>query len=131
MTLNFQIIPHCKQRYKTCGDWFPRRGVMLFRVSRMKDKRYCWLIFLHEVIEWAICRLTGVKAKDVDRFDKQYEASRSAKRAPCGCLHEDEPGDDVHAPYCDAHQVATYCEREIARSLGVSWAIYTAEVESL
>lgn len=129
----FQIIPHAKQRYETCGDYRRQHGVWCIRVSRMKDKRYCWIVFLHEIIEWAICRLTGVKCKAIDEFDMIYEKWRAAgkEKAPCGCKFWDEPGDDCHAPYHHAHQVATACERLIAEALGVDWMKYNEAVARL
>lgn len=131
MLIDFQIIKHRDQRYPTVGDYFMRRGATHFRVSRMKDRRYPVLVFLHEIVEFFICRLTGIKMKDIDRFDIEYEKSRGKKRAPCGCIHEEEPGDDVHAPYNKAHDTATQCERIIATALGVQWNDYDKTVNSL
>ena len=132
MKFDFRIIPHHKERYDSVGDYFIRHGVWNFRVSRMQDKRYCWLVFLHEIIEWTICKLMGVKVRDIDRFDIAYEKARKLnRRAPCGCNCEVEPGDDVHSPYFDAHQTATHCERLIASALGVNWDKYNNAVESL
>lgn len=104
----------------------------------MRDKRYCWLVLLHEIIEWSICRLQGVKNRDIDRFDIAYEAERSTRQAsnskshaPCGCSYKDEPGDDIHAPYHEAHKVASQCERLIAKALGVDLIKYDEAVMRL
>lgn len=131
MLFNFRIIPHRQQRYPTCGDYFLRRKVWHFRVSRMSDHRYSWLVFLHEIIEWAICRLQGIKVRDIDNFDVAYETTRPADLTPCGCRHYDEPGSDPHAPYHLAHQVATDCEKSIAHAIGVRWSVYSDELERL
>lgn len=143
MILNFRIIAHRNQRYPTVGDYFLQKGVLHFRVSRMKDKRYCFLVWLHEMIEWAICRLQGVKLRDIDKFDMEYEKAwddatigadfqvGKTDAAPCGCWFYLEPGDDPHAPYHQAHQTATVCEKLIAEALGVDWTEYDRTVESL
>lgn len=133
MKFDFEIISHAKQRYDTCGDYFRKGKEIAFRVSRMEDRRYCWLVFLHEIIEWTICKLTGVKVGDIDRFDKKYERFRAERWsiAPCGCKLQDEPGEDIHAPYWRAHQVATKCERLIAEVLDVDWIDYEEAVYSL
>jgi len=140
MKIDFAIIKHSRQRYETVGDWFKKAGVWYFRISRMKDKRYVWLVFIHEFIEWALCQLNGVKQKDIDKFDRDYEDSRplgapgsrhSEVRTPCGCLHREEPGDDPHAPYHEAHAIASECERLIAKALGVNWVTYDEAVNDL
>lgn len=140
MLIDFQIIPHKKQRYSTMGDYWQDKTNRhwQFCVSRMKDKRYVMLVFLHEVIEWTICRLTGVSMKAIDKFDKAYEKARNCTApfseydcTPCGCPFCDEPGDDLHAPYHRAHKVAAECEELIAHALDVDWYDYNNTVESL
>jgi len=133
MNFAFEIIAHRDQRYPTAGDYIWRKGAWIFRVSRMKDRRYCWLVFLHELIEWAIATRQGVRQGAIDRFDIAYENARSLgmKKAACGCEIQDEPGDDPHCPVFKAHQVATKCERLIAEALGVDWEKYNEAVESL
>ena len=101
----------------------------------MKDKRYIWLVFFHEVIEWGLCRLWGIKQRAIDKYDIAYEQARAGKKdvkaAPCGCWIQDEPGDDIHAPYHDAHTVASECERLIAKALRVDWLNYDIAVSKL
>ena len=132
MKIDFEIIAHRNQRYPSAGDYYLQRGVWLFRVSRMKDKRYSWLVFAHELLEWMLCRLMGVRMGDIDKFDLAYEAGRSkGSGAPCGCELQDEPGNDIHAPYHVQHVAATRCERLLAEVLGVDWDTYDATVENL
>jgi hypothetical protein len=133
MIIDFQIIPHRKQRYDTVGDYFLRKGRWLFRISKMKDKRYPVLVFLHEIIEFFLCRQAGIKMKDIDYFDKHYEMARNVGLHvySCGCRIVEEPGDDIHAPYHLQHVTATKCERLIAEALGVKWEQYNEVVESL
>jgi hypothetical protein len=130
MLIDFRIIAHREQRYPTVGDYFRKDGRFHFRVSRMKGA-YPVLVFLHEIVEFFICRQQGVKLRDIDRFDRDYEKARDSGRAPCGCTIEEEPGDDPHAPYFDAHQTATQCERAIAKCLRVDWNEYEKAVRSL
>jgi hypothetical protein len=130
MRIDFRVIPHRQQRYDTCGDYFKKAGWLHFRISRMKGA-YPILALLHEIIEFFICRQRGIRLRDIDRFDREYERARSSGRAPCGCIIEEEPGDDLHAPYFDAHQTATECERAIAKCLGVDWNGYEKAVRSL
>lgn len=139
MKFDFRIIAMKAMRYPSVGDYFERGGAMQFRVAKMKNGRYHWLVFAHELIEWIICRITGVSMAAITKFDKQYEKDRdwysfdpNAKwTAACGCPFQEEPGDDIHAPYYDAHQTATKCEKLIALALDVDWKAYEETVESL
>lgn len=138
---DLRVIPHKKQRYPTVGDYNEYKGSFVlwgeshkmvdFTVSRMKDRRCCWLVFLHEIIEWTICKLTKVSMKSIDKFDMEYEKNRGSDKTPCGCRYRAEAGDDRHAPYFYAHLTATECERRIAEALGVDWKEYNKAVEAL
>ena len=123
--INIKTIPHELQRYPTCGDWYySRDNVWQIRVSKMSDWRYEFLVAFHEILEMAWCHWQGVPQKDCDAFDIEYEKNR-----PKGDVSE--PGDSPAAPYYFGHQVATVAERIAALTLGVDWAVYTKEVESL
>lgn len=133
MLIDFRVIAHKRQRYETCGDYFTEGGTTHFRVSRMKDRRYCLLVFAHELIEYLLCRAAGVRMREIDRFDIAYEKARESHGlgTPCGCDFCEEPGDDPHAPYHKQHLVATACEGLIAEALGVDWEAYGRAVEKL
>ena len=131
MRIEFRIVPHTKQRYDTVGDYYPQRGALWIKVSDLKDRRYIILVFLHELIEYLLCRLARVKARDIDLFDRTYEQTRGQGVAPCGCQHHDEPGDDEHAPYHRQHLCASGCEVLIAKTLEVDWAKYERAVETV
>src|SRR5215831_1768460 len=133
MIIEYNIVPHRKQRYDTVGDYFYKQSRWHFRISRLKDRRYIVLVFLHEMIEWTLCQLAGIKMKDIDRFDREYERTRHpmGANAPCGCVHLEEPGDDPHAPYHAQHVTATACEQLIANAIGVKWDEYEKAVEAL
>ena len=93
----------------------------------MKDERYVFLVALHEMIEYELCRMNGVTDGDVVRFDREFEDERKAH------LHslEAEPGDDPRAPYRAEHGFATMIERTVARKMGVDWSAYERAVLSL
>lgn len=144
MIIDFRVIPHQEQRYPTVGDYWEAAGTWHFRVSKMPDRRYEWLVFLHEVIEASLLALASAPPSAAveaalmapeaaaKAFDEGYEQARAAgTRALCGCKVREEPGNDRHAPYHRQHRVATACERLMARVLGVNWRAYSAEVDSL
>ena len=119
-----ETIDHSKQRYPTVGDWqIDKAGNLHIAVSRMSDRRYEFLIGMHEVIEAYLAIYAGVSPDAVDRFDKAYEA----KRKPGD---DSEPGDDPRAPYHREHVFASKVERLLAQELGVNSSVYDREVSS-
>ena len=126
--IQYKTIPHSDQRYKTVGDYFEdREGKMQFRVSDMRNSDYEFLVLIHELIEWYLCRRAGVKIEDIDAFDMKFEREREEGK------HSDdaEPGDHPSAPYGWAHRFATKIEKKLAKRLGVDWGTYDKRVASL
>jgi hypothetical protein len=93
----------------------------------MKDIRYIMLVLIHELIEYFLCLLRGIKEEDITAFDKMYEKEREQG------LHkpDEECGDDKRAPYYKEHQFATKIEMLLSREMGVSWARYSKTIEEL
>ena len=119
-------VPHRKQRYETVGDWIPGRPAQI-RVSKMKDQRYVFLVALHEMIEYELCKMHGITDDEVVAFDVNFEVERRMN------LHsfDAEPGDHPKAPYRNEHAFATMIEMMVAQKLGVSWSDYEKTVLSL
>ena len=125
LKINFEVIPSSQQRYPTCGDyWLDEKGVWQFRVSRMGNLFYEILVLIHELTEWAMCEVIGIKETDIMKFDEMFEKERAA-----GLWKDEEPGDDDRAPYRYQHQCATEVERLAARFFKVKWDIYATAVE--
>lgn len=126
LEIHFKVIPSSEQRYPTCGDyWLDEDGVWQFRVSRMGNLFYEILVLIHELTEWAMCQVVGIRTSDIDRFDMRFEKDRAAgKHGP-----SDEPGDSPLAPYYYQHQCATKVERLAAELFKVNWGTYSSTVE--
>lgn len=123
------VVPHKKQRYPTCGDYFEKKGDMYIVVSKMipkglKGLNYEFLVLIHELIEWYLIKQKGVTIKQVDDFDMAFEKNRNE-----GDISE--PGNDPHAPYFNEHQFATKIEEELAKYMGVDWLKYNEYVDEL
>lgn len=114
-------VPHKKQRYNTCGDYFNKGGEMHVRISRM-NADHEFLVLVHELVEWYLTNKKGVTIEQIDAFDMAFERDRK---------DDSEPGDDPAAPYYDEHQIATKIERELADYLAIDWAKYDANVRAL
>lgn len=115
VTTNF--IPHRKQRYDTCGDWFNKGTHFTFNISKLPDWRYEALILIHEQIEAFLCAQRGIKEKDVTEFDIESG-------------HPD-PGSLKNAPYHKEHQFATKIEKLLAKEMGISWRDYNTKLDLL
>jgi len=119
-------VPHRKQRYETVGDWIPGKPAQI-RVSKMNDQRYVFLVALHEMIEYELCKMHGITDREVVAFDVNFEAERRLNLHPLDA----EPGDHPKAPYRNEHAFATMIEMMVAQKLGVSWSAYEKAVLSL
>ena len=119
-------VPHRKQRYETVGDWIPGRPAQI-RVSKMKDQRYVFLVALHEMIEYELCKMHGITDREVVAFDVNFEAERRMNLHPIDA----EPGNHPKAPYRSEHEFATMVEMMVAQKLGVSWSDYERTVLAL
>lgn len=118
MTINSLTIPHKKQRYDTCGDWwYDKKGVLQIRVSDLHNPYYEAALSLHEQTEAILCKKHGVTDKVVCAFDIKYEKNRTLG-------NEEEPGDDPKAPYQNEHCMATAVERMLIGSLNIKWKTY-------
>jgi hypothetical protein len=126
MTILILTIPHKNQRYPTCGDWQydKEHDVLTVKVSDTGNGIYNYLIGLHELAEAQACMFRGISEKVVDRFDMDFEANRRPG-------NDDEPGDDIDAPYKHEHCFATGIERITCAFLGIPWETYSNAIEAL
>jgi hypothetical protein len=128
MNVKIEIIPHEKQAYSTCGNWFfDDAGDLTIQVSKLSDPNREMLIAVHELIEVILCKDRGISQKSVDAFDKKFEEDR--ERGVHG--DDDEPGDAADAPYRNEHFFATNIERLLASELLIDWSEYEKELYAL
>lgn len=135
MYIVINTIDHSEQRYPTVGDWFREHNPSLnlclptefdrINVSDMQNEDYEFLVGLHELIEWYLCKKAGVTAAQVDEFDMIFEGDLEAQKIYT------EPGDDPRAPYFLEHKFATHIEKQMAEQLGIDWETYDKAVEEL
>lgn len=117
------IVPHSKQRYNTCGDYYKAKGSINIRISKL-NANHEFLVAIHEFIEWYLTQAKGITIEDIDKFDIAYENKRKEGNTS-------EPGDELDAPYYQEHQIATKIEKQLAEHLGVNWKKYDEHVNSL
>jgi len=124
MRITLKTIPHKEQRYKTVGDWHEglRGGEVEIISSELADWRSEFLILVHELVEWGLCKQAEITQEAVDKFDMARENRQ---------LEGVELGDLKDAPYRKQHCLATAVERMIAAELGVIWSEYEEELNKL
>jgi hypothetical protein len=93
----------------------------------MRDQRYVFLVALHELIEYELCRMKGITDAEVVRFDTKFEKERSVGLRDSYA----EPGDDSRAPYNAEHGFATMIEKIVAEKMGVKWSAYEKTVMTI
>lgn len=127
--VRIKTIPHQFQQYDTVGNYWRDAGaggaeVLEIRVSRMRDRRYEFLVALHELIEAFLCDWRAIPFGEITAFDVEYE-TRRRKGEPA------EPGASARAPYRREHRFAERVERIVARELEVDWTKFDRAVARL
>lgn len=120
MEIRIRTIPHSTHRYDTHGDWIPGASGQPdeIRVSACGHSDHEFLLALHELVEFWLCRRRGITVEVVDAFDMAFSG-------------EGEPGDDPAAPYWREHQEASGLEGLMAALLGVDWDAYNSCLAAL
>lgn len=76
---------------------------------------YNFMILIHELVEMYLTQRMGIREERITEFDRLFEERR--KRGEVG--PDDEPGDDVLAPYHREHQVACMIETALCYAMGI------------
>ena len=117
MQIIIRRIPQEEQRYETLGDWFVDPDGTIQIKSTDDDEDVAFLIALHELCEYWLCKHHGVTVEAVDKFD--FEWTKNHPEYPCveGCV---EPGESPLAPYHEEHRHAMLIEHLMANFLGMT-----------
>lgn len=119
MKISIRTIPHNKQHYETCGDyWIDEQGRTKIVVSDMDNEDYEFLIALHEMVEQHLCKKRGISFDKITEFDKKFDG-------------DGEPGDDKNSPYQNEHNFATGIERLMCAELKIKWQDYEDRISKL
>ena len=129
LRIDVEVIPHNKQRYETCGDWWweAHMATRKIRVSMLKNVDMEFCVAIHEMIEQHLCIKRVIRERIVTLFDMRFEEERAKG------LHKPdaEPGDDPNAPYHKEHVFATNIERQLASEFGIDWESYERRIATL
>lgn len=128
--IQIEAIPHKKQRYETCGDYYKdvcdcgRKHWYFYSSKTNVD--YEFLIVIHELVEWYLTQKRGIAEPKITAFDKLFEEERKQ-----GKWKDEEPGFDKRAPYRKEHVFADKIEKLVAKELKVNWDKYTKDINKL
>ena len=128
-TIVCDVIPHKLQNYETCGNYTLKKdittGEKFWNIEVSKTNADMeFLILIHEIVELYLTQRSGIREKDITKFDIEFEKNRKPGNT-------DEPGDDKNAPYRKEHKFATKIERMVAKELGVDWGEYEDTINKL
>ena len=115
-----RVVEHKKQRYETIGDWIPGTPAKII-ASDVDNPDYEFMILVHELIEYYLCKKKDITDRKVVSFDKKYERDRALGKH----TSTSEPGNHRRAPYRKEHKFATRVEKLIGKKLGVDWDEYS------
>lgn len=107
------------QRYPTCGDYWEDEHSLQFRITKQPISKWEAAVFLHEFVEFMLSKDRGITEQEITDFDLKWETMN--KR---GLNREEEPGDEVEAPYHKEHEFAKKLEKMFADELGINWEEY-------
>ena len=128
MKIDIKTIPHRKQRYPTCGDYYiNEKGNWNIRISETGNWRYNLLIAIHELVEMVWVVYNKVPIGKIDDFDEKFENDRALGKH----TETEEPGDSPKAPYHKGHVIATHIERLVSMFLDVNWKKYEETIYNL
>jgi hypothetical protein len=99
-----------KHRYDTLGDWYyDDEGAMQIKTTGETEDE-AFLIALHELVEYWLCKKRGITVEEVDKFDFQWALEHPSDDTL-------EPGDDERAPYKKEHAFAMIVENMMKEEL--------------
>ncbi len=103
--IHIQFVPAHKMRYSTCGDWFVKDDTLHIQSVEDEGEYQAFLVALHELVEFWLCRKAGITEAQVDEFDFTFNGIG-------------EPGDAENCPYRIQHRQACLIEFLTASFLG-------------
>lgn len=99
MQITIKTIPHTQQRYDTTDDWQIENGgdITIF-VSENENRNEVNKSIVHGLVECLLCIKHGISQDSVDEYDMNLP-------------EDDNPGENVDAPYHLEHIAANIAEQ--------------------
>lgn len=117
-TISYNTIQHKYQRYDTAGDYYSIGDLDFYRISNLPQGWRAELaVFVHEIVEFQLCKEAKIKEKDITKFDIESGL--------------DDPGASKDAPYHSQHMLATEIEYFLVEKLGLNKKEYDDQFNKL
>lgn len=118
--MRYYILPikHQDQDYDTVGNYQKIGDTTIITVSDTGDRKYNFLLMIHEMVEAFLTEEHGINWKDITEFDVSNPEL-------------DEPGGSPNAPYQLEHLSATGIESAVAKELKVDWDKYEDRLKEI
>ena len=116
MEIKIHILPSHQMRYDTWDDWqVDKDGNITFQIADAGNDLYNKICLVHAIIEELLTSAKGVSEETITKFDLEYTG-------------DDEPGEELAAPYRDEHLIAKAVEMLLCAKLGIPWKEYNKEL---
>lgn len=112
------------QEYRTAGNYKELcDGTIVYLITKQVNKDYEFLILIHEMVEFHLCKMRGIKEKDIDKYDKYWEI-----RKENGLAIAEEPGNEKDCIYAKEHRFSENIERQLAHEMSKVWKEYDDKI---
>lgn len=120
LPIQMRTVSQAEQRYETVGDWFEKDGQAHIVATDLGNPLFNFLLMVHELIEYWLCKVWGITDEECVAFDKEWEKYPHPRGA--------EAGNDPRAPYHWPHVFANLVERFLCFVLRVDYLAYDEAV---
>ena len=90
-------------------------GTLLFEIADTGSEVFNKLLVIHGMVEEILTHDQGISGEAITAFDKEPSES-------------EEPGEEINAPYRDAHLIADAVERILLANLRIPIKVYNASI---
>ena len=73
MKIDIKSIPINELRFTTAGDWFEDEDGLHITIVKLDNEKYEYIVLMHELTEYIICKFKGITSKESDDFDYLWE----------------------------------------------------------
>lgn len=137
MNIDIKSIPFKDMPYPSLdGYWDNPDGSVSFRTCSEMSEQGQFLVLIHAMTEYFMCKFKGISEPDIQAWDLKIEelikqGKLSIDEDPGYSIIIDPTGAPIQSPYRDQHHLSTAIEALLLPFVGITEAEYYDEMESL
>jgi hypothetical protein len=137
MKIDIKSIPFKEMPYPSLdGYWDNPDGSVSFRTCEETSEKAQFLVLIHAMIEYYLCKFNGITEPEIADWDLMIEEAVKEGELPEDidsgyAIVHNITGSPVLAPYRDQHHLATAVEGLLLPSMQYSEEEYSKEIETL